>query len=230
MEIKAVTYNIRNCLGMDGKVDLPRIALVLKSMNADVIALQEVDMGRPRTLLVKQANALARLLDMGCVYGEAIQYNPGSFGNAILSRFPINSFINHRLPAPQPQRVMMEVHLDINGQIIRFFNTHLELNRSLRLEQIKDFIVPLIESSDTPAILAGDFNETPEDLGVKYLTHYLTDSFIANSGLLIHTFISNQPTERMDYIFLNEGLQALDYRIQYAEASDHLPVFSKILI
>lgn len=228
MEIKVVTYNIRHCEGMDGKVDLRRIAAVLESLDADIIALQEVDMGNPRTLLVKQAYVLARHLGMGCVYGEALRYRIGSFGNAVLSRFPIKSYINHRLPAPKPQRSMQEVHLDVNGQMLRVFNTHLELNRDLRLTQIRDFIVPLIQSSCTPAIFAGDFNETPDDLGVKYLAHCFTDSFIVNSGLLNNTFTSRNPAERIDFIFLNDGFQALDYRIQYTDASDHLPVSSKI--
>jgi endonuclease/exonuclease/phosphatase family metal-dependent hydrolase len=105
----------------------------------------------------------------------------------------------------------------------------MELNRDLRLKQIREFIVPLVQSSDTPAILAGDFNETFDDAGVKYLAHCFTDSFIVNSGLLTNTFITSNPTERMDFIFLNDGFQALDYRIQYADASDHLPVFAKIL-
>lgn len=229
MEIKVVTYNIRTCKGMDGKVDLPRVAMVLKSLDADIIALQEVDMGNPRTWLVKQANVLARLLDMGCVYGEASRYRIGSFGNAVLSRFPIKGYINHQLPAPNPQRSMQEVHLDVNGQMIRVFNTHLELNRDLRLTQIRDFIVPLIQSSSAPAIFAGDFNETPDDPGVKFLTDCFTDSFVVNSGLLDNTFTSYNPAERIDFIFLNDGFQALDYRIQFADASDHLPVFSKIL-
>ncbi len=229
MEIKVVTYNIRACKGMDGKVDLPRVAGVLKSLDADIIALQEVDMGNPRTLLVKQADMLARLLKMGCVYGEASRYRVGSFGNAVLTRFPVKSYMNHQLPAPQPRRSMQEVHLDVNGHMIRVFNTHLELNRHLRLIQIRDFIVPLIQSSSAPAIFAGDFNETPDDPGVKYLSNCFTDSFVVNSGLLDHTFTSNNPAERIDFIFLNDGLQALDYRIEYADASDHLPVFSRIL-
>jgi endonuclease/exonuclease/phosphatase family metal-dependent hydrolase len=229
VEIKVVTYNIRSCEGMDGQVDLPRVALVLKSFDADIIALQEVEMGRPRTLLVKQANALARILDMGCVYGEAEKCKPGSFGNAILSKYPIKGYINHQLPAHNPQRALLEVYLDVDGQLIRFFNTHMELNRDLRLKQIREFIVPLIQSSDTPAVLAGDFNETIDDLGIKYLMHYFTDTFVANTGLLTNTFISSKPTERMDFIFLNDGFVPLDYRIQYADASDHLPVYAKIL-
>ena len=228
VEIKVVTYNIRHCEGMDGKVDLRRIAAVLEALDADIIALQEVDMGRLRTRLAKQAYVLARLLGMGCVYGEALRYRIGSFGNAVLSRFPIKSYMNHRLPAPKPQRSMQEVHLDINGQTVRIFNTHLELNRELRLTQIREFIVPLIQSSNTPAIFAGDLNETSDDPGVKYLTQCFTDSFVVNSGLLTNTFTSRNPAERIDFIFLNNGFQALDYRIQSADASDHLPVFSRI--
>jgi len=226
--IKVVTYNIRNGQGMDGKIDLSRVAEVLKAWDADFISLQEVDMYRPRSLFRNQAGSLAKTLNMEYVFGAAISYQIGAFGNAILSRYPILKTTNHQLPASKPERAMLEVHFDVQGKLLRIFNTHMELNRNLRLQQIKSFIVPLIMSSNSAAVLSGDLNEDPNELGVKYLTNYLHDSFEANIGSLTATFKADHPLERMDYILLNQACAAADYQIIPSLASDHLPVLVRI--
>ena len=226
--IKAVNYNIRYGQGMDGKINLAKTAEVLASMDADFISLQEVDVQRPRSFSIDQADELARQLDMDYVFGAAINYETGAYGNVILSRFPVISSTNHQLPAPDPKRAMLEVEVEVRGQILRLFNIHMELDRKLRLSQIQDFIVPLILSANTAALLCGDLNEGPEEAGIRYLSNYLQDSFRVNSGSLINTFPSDHPLERMDYIFFNQACAAVDYKIIPSLASDHLPVIASI--
>ncbi len=226
--IRMASYNIKTSQGMDGKMDIFRTAQVLETMKADCISLQEVDNHRPRSFFENQAGVIARILKMDYVFGAAINYKVGSFGNAILSKYPIIKSINHQLPASKPERSMLEVHLHINGQLLRVFNTHMELDRNLRLEQIRDFIVPLVMSSNSPAILSGDLNEGPDGLGITYLMNYFQDSFSVNSGTLTATFTADQPRERMDYILLNQTCAAVDYQIISSQASDHLPVMACI--
>ncbi len=228
--VKVASYNIKNGQGMDGKTDLARIYEVLADMDADCISLQEVDMFRPRSYFRNQAGSLARMLKMDYAFGPALTYRIGSFGNAILSRYPILKTKNHRLPASKPRRAMLEVQIDIKGELLSLFNTHLELDRRLRLKQIQNYILPLILSAPSAAILSGDLNETPDDLGVKYLNNYLQDSFEANTGSLTATFRADNPLERMDYILLNPSCAAIDYRILASLASDHLPVLTWIEI
>lgn len=226
--IKVVSYNIKNGEGMDGKIDLSRDAEILAGLDADIVCLQEVDMYRPRSYFSNQAGRLARVLKMNYVYGAASVYRIGSFGNAVLSRYPARKSVNHRLPAPHSQRTMQEVHYIIEGRLLRLFNTHMELNRRLRLLQIQDYIVPLIMSENSAAVLCGDLNETPAGEGITYLSQYLSDSFAVNSGILTATFRADDPRERIDYIMLNQAGTATDYKIVASLASDHLPVMAWI--
>jgi len=226
--IKVVSYNIKSGHGMDGKIDLVRTAEVLARLDADFISLQEVDLHRPRSFSVDQAAYLARQLEMDYIFGVAIDYKIGAYGNAILSRFPLLKFTNHQLPAPDPKRAMLEIEVEVRGKVLRLFNTHMELDRKLRLRQIQDFIVPLILSADPATVFCGDLNEGPEEAGVSYLGHYLQDSFRVNSGSGTATFPADHPSERMDYIFFNQACAAVEYQIIPTLASDHLPIMTSI--
>lgn len=86
--LRVVSYNIHAGRGMDKRIDLPRIAEVLRQINADVILLQEVDMGTKRSGSVMQAAELANLLGMNFYFAKAMDYDGGEYGNAILSRHP----------------------------------------------------------------------------------------------------------------------------------------------
>lgn len=227
--IKIASYNIKSGQGMDGKVDLNRTAEVLAGLNADFIALQEVDVNRPRSFSVHQAEYLAKSLGMDYVFGAAIVYKNESFyGNAILSRFPIITSSNHQLPAQDPKRAMMEIEADVNGNKLRLFNTHMELSRQLRLQQMQDFIVPLIQSNHVATVFCGDLNESPHEAAVSYFSNYMQDSFSANRKTIRNTFPADHPVERMDYIFYNQACAAVDYEIISSLASDHLPILATI--
>src|SRR5215510_13900586 len=78
-EIRVLTYNIHHGEGTDGKVDLPRIANVIKSVSPDIIALQEVDQGTARAGGIDQPAELARLTGMEVVFGRNIDYQGGGF-------------------------------------------------------------------------------------------------------------------------------------------------------
>lgn len=226
--IKMLSYNIRHGQGMDGQIDLSRITAALAPWDADFICLQEVDMQRPRSFSVNQAAELARQLDMDYVFGAAINYKIGAYGNAILSRYPVVKSANHMLPAPNSQRAMLEAEITVRGNALRLFNTHMELDRKLRLKQIQEFIVPLILSANSATLFCGDLNEGPEEAGVSYLGNYMQDSFKANSSSLTNTFPTDHPSARMDYIFFNQACAAVDYQIIPSLASDHLPIMASI--
>lgn len=216
---------------MDGRLDLKRTANVLKALDADVICLQEVDVNRARTLYSNQAKKLAGLLGMAYCFGAAIEYRGGgAYGNAILSRHQIYKNANHRLPGQGSKRAIQEVHVEVEGNIIAIFNTHMELDMEQRLHQIESFIIPLVGKCKGPAVLCGDFNEKPDWPGVSVLSSQFQDSFKANSGGLSCTFPAGDPKARIDYIFLNAKCRVIDYSIVKATASDHLPVLATIEI
>lgn len=226
--IKVLSYNIRHGLGMDGKIDISRMAAALSAWDADIICLQEVDVNRPRSSSVHQPDYLADQLNMHAVFGPAINYDRGAYGNAILSRFPIVQSSNHVLPAPDPKRALLEARFEIQGKLLRLCNTHMELDRHLRLKQMQEFIVPFMLAENTATLFCGDLNEDPQGAAVRYLGNYLQDSYKMNKGSQQYTFPVNQPAERMDYIFYNSDCAAVDYQILDSEASDHLPVLATI--
>lgn len=87
--IRVLTYNIHHGEGLDGKVDLGRIAQVIQQAAPDVVALQEVDLGTERTGRVDQAAELGRLTGLHAVFGKAFDYSGGRYGAALLSRWSI---------------------------------------------------------------------------------------------------------------------------------------------
>ncbi len=97
--LRVVSYNIHHGVGVDGRVDLERIARVILSVDADLVALQEVDCNTKRTNLVDQPARLASLTKMQVVFGDNIPYQGGRYGNAVLSRLPIVRHENHALPS-----------------------------------------------------------------------------------------------------------------------------------
>ena len=78
MGLRVVTYNVHKCRGLDGRTDVVRIANVLREVDADIAALQEV--------LDHQAETIAAELGMAFVMGENRKHGGHAYGNALLSR------------------------------------------------------------------------------------------------------------------------------------------------
>lgn len=226
--IKIASYNIHHGIDINGKVNLEAILEVLQQIDADIVALQEVDMLRPQTQLQKQADRLAKQLSMSYVYGAVRRYKPGSYGNAILSRYPITSSKNHLLEESADYRCCLQADLDIDGTVLSIFNTHLGLKQPVRYKHLKETILPLILPLKHPAVLAGDFNAPDSRPEVKMLSAFLLDTFTCNSGPLIYTYPAGNPSARIDYIFINRKCIPFDYYIVDSAASDHLPVVAEI--
>jgi endonuclease/exonuclease/phosphatase family metal-dependent hydrolase len=226
--ISIVTYNIQHGRGMDGHYDLKRTACTLKELDPDIVLLQEVDCRRPATHMACQPAVLAKWLDMDYAYGAVKRYSPGSYGNAILSRYPIINKKNHFLNSEDDQRCCLEVKIAAPQFDLTVFNLHLGLKPTERYDNVKEIILPQVQAVCGPALLGGDFNAQPESAEIKLLTDCLQDSFQVNSGENIYTFPSDQPRRRIDYIFFNDCWSLNDYKITtHTLASDHLPVMVK---
>src|SRR6185436_4143043 len=102
VEIRIMSYNIRHGEGMDGRVDLARIADVIRRASPDVVALQEVDRGVQRTGGVDEPAMLGELAGMQSIFEKNIPYQGGEYGNAVLTRLPILYHQNHLLPKSLP--------------------------------------------------------------------------------------------------------------------------------
>ena len=120
--VRLITFNTHHGVGEDSRHDLPRLAKVLASVEADVICLQEVDryFGE-RSEDVDQALLLSRALDMQLAWGPAIdepragEQPPRQYGNALLSRLPILISSVHPLPGAAESRGALQTMVELDG-------------------------------------------------------------------------------------------------------------------
>jgi endonuclease/exonuclease/phosphatase family metal-dependent hydrolase len=225
LRLRVLSYNIHHGRGTDDKVDLERIAGVIRSCEPDLVALQEVDKGVERTKGIDEPGELARLTKMNVVFGNNIVYQGGDYGNAVLSKFSIAAHKNHKLPVfyKNEQRGVMEVDVtlpDGRGTLV-FMATHLDY-RGDSPERIPSaaLINELIGKRAEPAILAGDLNDRPDS---KTLAEFAKTWKRANEGSL-PTFPVDKPTRQIDHILVRpaERWSVIEMKVlEEAVASDH---------
>src|ERR1044072_9807913 len=84
--LRVATYNVHGCVGMDGQRSEGRITEVIATMSADIVGLQELDLGRARSAHVDQAALIAEELGWKYHFHPAIRSGDEQYGNAIVSR------------------------------------------------------------------------------------------------------------------------------------------------
>jgi endonuclease/exonuclease/phosphatase family metal-dependent hydrolase len=230
--VKVLSYNIHHAEGLDGKIDLPRIAAIIKSVDPDVVALQEVDIRTQRSGGVDQLLELARLTGMQPVYGRTIPHQGGLYGNAVLSRLPANGFANHPLAGKEPRGVIQAMFDPLpaaSGAAFDFLATHLDLNEPDRLAavaRIKEAVAG--RPAGRPMVLAGDMNAVP---GSKPIEALLKDWTLAQGTEPLLTSPSANPRRQIDYIFVRPASRwrVVETRVlDEPVASDHRPLFAVI--
>lgn len=228
VRLRVMSYNIHVGIGMDKKLDLARIAEVIKRSRADIVGLQEVDRGVERTGRVDEIKELARLTGMDYAFAHNLDYQGGQYGVAVLSRFPILA-IDHRRFANRRERErrgFIRVEVEVEGRRLNFVTTHLDYQfldgRIFETEQL----LKALEEVRGPLIVAGDFNEEPPGGAYEMMlkagyadgwTQKTTD------GL---TYPADKPTKRIDYVF-HRGLGGdvhATASVPDTLASDHRPL------
>ena len=229
--VRVLTYNIHHGEGEDRKFDLERIAKVILAVKPDVVALQEVDQKTKRASGVDQAAELGRLTGMHHVFGKAMDYSGGGYGEAILSRWKFVSTKNHLLPATpghEPRAaIAATVRINDDGPAFTFIGTHLDHTRDPknRIDQVKE-INRVFEPNDEPLILAGDLNATPEKDEIKLLLEKWT-SAAGDKGEA--TYPSAKPSVQIDYVMFRPAKRWKVIEVKVIEeklASDHRPVLA----
>lgn len=161
--LRVLTYNIHHGEGMDGKLDLRRIAEVIQRAKPDVVALQEVDAKTGRAQGVDQAAELGKLTGLHSAFGQAMEYDGGAYGEAFLSRWPLEDVRVIALPkreGSEPRCILAaRVQPDNGLPAFVFASTHLEHAKAqLCLCQAGKLGPYLANSEGLPVILAGDLN------------------------------------------------------------------------
>jgi endonuclease/exonuclease/phosphatase family metal-dependent hydrolase len=232
-QIRVMTYNIHVGVGMDKKLDLPRIAAVIKDQHVDLVGLQEVDRGVERTQRIDEIAELAKLTQMDYAFAFNLKYQGGQYGVAILSRYPIKSF-DHRLyknTREAERRGFIRAEINIDGHVVSFATTHLDYQyEDGRVFEAQQLLAALADVKG-PLILVGDFNDVPAGGAYQLMRDHFHDAWIDNRvndpG---YSYPADKPAKRIDYILFRQGdhIRTKKAWIVSTLASDHVPVVADL--
>jgi endonuclease/exonuclease/phosphatase family metal-dependent hydrolase len=239
-ELRVASFNIHHGVGLDGLLNLERIAAVVERTGAEVVGLQEVDNHwSARSNFVDQATWLSERLDMHVVFGANLDLDPPTpgaprrqFGTAILSAHRIRAWSNTLLPRPAggEQRGLLEVQIKVRGIPVRVFNTHLQhdsqLERLAQVGTIREVLATVNES----VVLLGDLNATPNTPEITGLTDVLVDAWVTAGVGDGFTFDAATPHARIDYVMSSDNVVARTAAVLTSDASDHLPVVADLAL
>lgn len=224
------SYNIHGCIGTDGGCQPARIAAVLRELDCDIYALQEVDNEPSDEDDSKQLEYLSAALDMAAVPGLRIVRHSGQYGNAILTRLPIISVHRHDLSYPwfEP-RGALEVRLELAGAQLRVIATHLGLSRAERRAQWRQLLAAVANAPRSlPTIVIGDMNEWfPWSATLRDVHRILgrpsaaPAEFPTAAPFLALTRVWVRPTNALTAVAVHRSELA-------RRASDHLPIKAMI--
>lgn len=183
MNLRVMSYNVQSGFANGRQIhDYIPQAAHMASVNADVIALQEVAIRHPHGKPVDYPAAVAEYLGMEYVFAKALDYadyfpgSEGCYGVAILSKYPVRHIASLMLPVPdkiEPRAAlitqiaaptpfyMISTHLSFQGEF--------DGDAAARVEQLQIIFNCLDANSLYPAILAGDLNSQPQDAAIDCL-------------------------------------------------------------
>jgi endonuclease/exonuclease/phosphatase family metal-dependent hydrolase len=234
---RILTYNVHRCIGMDRRLDVARIADVIGALEPDIVALQELDVGRARTGGVDQAHAIAERLEMAFHFNAAMRVEEEQYGDAILTSYPERLIKAGPLPGLNPSiplepRGALWIAVDIDGVEVQVINAHLGLAPTEQQVQAAALAGPdWLGHPDcqAPAILLGDFNATRTSVVYRTLAARLRAARpLAPLRRATSTFPSRLPFLRIDHLFVSPDIAVVDVDAPYTPAtrvaSDHLPL------
>ena len=203
--VKVLSFNILHGANTDGKFDLDVIANVIKKANADFVSLQEVDFKTNRAKKYDLTTELGFRTKMTSVFGRAMYYDGGEYGEAVLSKYSFISTRNVALPytkGNEPRAALEITTVLKSGDTISFIGTHLDhLNEDTdRISQVKE-LNKVFTKNKYPTILTGDLNDIPNSNAIKILEKFWKASYKKSNPKL--TFPSNNPIQKIDYVLLS---------------------------
>ncbi|MGB5780001.1 endonuclease [Altererythrobacter sediminis] len=226
MQLTFASYNIHKAVGTDGRRDPERIIAVLREMNADIVALQEVDLrfGDRATVISRAAldDTKWRAIDVA-----KRPRSLGWHGNALLVRrdLEILGATPIDLPTLEP-RGAISADIEADGQRFRVVGTHLDLSGLRRHDQVRA-ILKHCGSQDVacPTVVMGDFNQWGHRGGI--MRAFVPPWQVLSPG---RSFPSRRPLAPLDRIILSREWTGMQMGVHHsrssAEASDHLPVWT----
>lgn len=220
-ELKVVSYNIHSGLDKNMFPTLFDIIDFLRVCNADIICLQEVNESAKAGF---QVSSFKEELKMYSHFGANVTKLGSNYGLVTYSKYPIK-YENHiYLSSKREQRGMLHTVVNVKGSKLNIINVHLGLGNEERERQLNELIEFINTLNNEPYIVVGDFNQG--NIGVD--KNILRDVAIELEKSNILTFATG--LDRIDYIFVSNNIEILDYDVLIKSMSDHYPIIAKIRI
>jgi endonuclease/exonuclease/phosphatase family metal-dependent hydrolase len=240
--VRILVFNIHAGKDAAGASNLERVADLIRSTQADLALLQEVDRRTKRSGGTDQLNVLADATKYSAAFGRSLDYDGGGYGIAALARRGLVANFTEPLPVTPAQarsggshepRVALVVVARTPAGDLTALNTHMDSSReeSYRLQEVET-VLKLVASSrksGLPGVAGGDFNAEPgSEVYKRVVIAGLRDSWTEcgrGQGL---TYPADKPAKRIDYLFLADPLRCIDARVIETTISDHRPLLVTI--
>ncbi len=230
-----MTFNVQHLLDYKKqKINVNFFVDAVGKYSPDVCGLNEIRGKGPRIGYTDQTNALADGLGYYRYFAEAIKVggkNP--YGNAIVSRYPLEDA--ETVPIPDPvnktenggyeTRCVLKTIIEVDNKKVSVLVCHMGLVHDERVNAV-DTICKIIDETELPVILMGDFNTTPEDSVLKPIYERLSDTDATADEKGDFTYASYDPKAKIDYIFYR-GLECVSVKTIKEIYSDHFPIIAE---
>ena len=207
--LKVATFNVHHCAGLDGRIDIPRTAQVIRETGAEIVALQELDRGMKRSGAVDQPSELARQLDMHVGFHPTLERGAGAYGIGIVSRESIEweGRLLPRLSEEEPRAVIVTRHPELT-----LIAVHLSLQPGPRATQT-EAVAALAAEIEGPLVVLGDFNQPRRTLIPLFEAGLMSPRWPRKT--LVRRFAQR------DHILAGGGARVGRRRVIRTRASDH---------
>lgn len=229
---RIVTYNIHKARGLDGRTRVERIARVLREVDADVVALQEVINRQGGSTEHHQASYLAGQFGYEYAIGETRKHRGSVYGNVTLSRWPFESIRQFDLSVEgREERGVLRTDIRIGKRLVHIFNVHLGTARRERRKQaIRLMDTDLLRAVDISGarVVLGDFNDWTHGLVTQTLSAEFHFTDLRAHLRRTRAYPAVLPLLHLDHIYCDPHFRverAGFHRNRLALlSSDHLPL------
>lgn len=218
LNLRLMSFNTRNCLGMDSVLNYDRSAAIINNASPDVVALQELDSMTTRYPGHYALGELAQRTGMHGTYARSIKYRGGAYGIGILSKQAPLSVRRYPMPGREEARVMLLVEF----HDYYFACVHLSLTEQDSQASVAK-IRQILSHLSKPVFIAGDMNSHPDSGTITDFSKFCT--VLSNTNL--NTFPADKPSECIDYV-LGHGCEMTAGKtvvVKDKVTSDHRPLY-----
>ncbi|HSJ54107.1 MAG TPA: endonuclease/exonuclease/phosphatase family protein [Anaerolineae bacterium] len=219
--LRILTYNIQQGYSQDGLRSYDGQLDLLREVDADIVGLQESDTARIAGGNADVVRYFADRLDLHSYYGPKTV--PGTFGIALLSKYPIENPRTFYMYSEGEQTATIEAQITVGDETFNVFVTHLG-NGGPIVQQ--EAILQKVRGKEN-VVLMGDFNFRPDTEQYRLTTDVLADSWLMrwpggteSQGI--------DPSRRIDHIFLSPGTNVVDSQYLARPESDHPAMMTEV--